>query len=179
MFEIDLGFLERAFLDLYLRFGLVESRLCLIQLGLRRVLLLYQFLHPLFGDAGELERSPGVVEIPLRLNHIRLENRRIDLRHNLPRFDRRIKIYEQFQDIARNLASDLHVDDRVESSRRCNRLGDIAARHGRGLIGSTAVPGTAPKTEDKEKNENDCGDDDEGAFHEKCRRHRVGSYPLD
>ena len=179
MIEIDLRFLQGAFLDFQLRFRLMERRLRLVEFGLRRVLFRDQFLHSPLGELREFERGPGVGDIAFGLRHARLENRRIDLCHYLSRLHRRIKIDKKLLDVSGNLAADLHVHDRVERAGGGDRLCDRAACDGGGLVFSRAVSTAAPETEKRQQDDKRRGGNEDDSFHEKSRRRDAGGYYLD
>ena len=95
----------------------------------------------------------SVGQVAFGLRHARLENCGIDLRDHLPRLHRRIEIREQFLDVARDLAADLHVDHRIERAGGRNRLRDCAPRHGGCLIFGRATPAAAAEGEKRKHGE--------------------------
>jgi hypothetical protein len=105
-----------------------------------------------------------------------LENGGIDLGDTCPRLHRRIEIDEQFLNVTRDLAADLHVDNRVEGTGGCDRLRDCAPRHdGRLIFGLTISP--------QRRNEKSANMTSNVVppirvirFMKKCRRTDVGSY---
>ena len=113
MVEVRFHFLERAFLDLHVRFRLVQVRGRLVEIRLRGILFRYQRPGAGFIELRELQGGVRIGEIAFRLVHTRLENHRIDLRDHLPGFHDRIKIDEQLLDVARHLAAHLDVLDRI------------------------------------------------------------------
>ena len=118
MIKIYLRLLQRTFLNRDHRFRLMKRGNGLIEFGLGGILFRDQFLGSLRGDARQLKGSACAGEVAFGLRNARLENGGIDLSHHLPRLHRRIEIDEQFLNITRDLAADLHVDDRVEVNRR-------------------------------------------------------------
>ena len=117
MIKIDPRFLQRTFLDRDHRFRLMERGDGLIEFRLGGILFRDQFLGSLRGDARQLEGGARVGQVAFGLRNARLENGGIDLGDHLPRLHRRIEIDEQFLNVTRNLAADLHVDHRVEGYR--------------------------------------------------------------
>ena len=113
MVEVRFHFLERAFLDLHVRFRLVQVRGRLVEIRLRGILFRDQRPGASFIELRELQGGVRIGEIAFRLVHARLENHRVDLRDDLPGFHDRIKIDEQLLDVPRHLAAYLDVLDRI------------------------------------------------------------------
>ena len=116
----------------------------------------------------------------LGLRNARLENGGIDLGHDLPRLHRRIKIDEQLLNITGDLAADLHVDDRVESTGGGDRLRDCAPRDGGRLIFGLTVSAAAAKrrkAQDTTSRRATANKDD--SFHEKMPTNRRRQLLLD
>ena len=88
----------------------------------------------------------------------RLKNDRIDLRDHLPRLHRRIKIGKELLDIARDLAANLHVHDRIQCAGCGDGLRDRAARHRHGLK-FCPLPTTALGK--KQRGHDNCDDTDD------------------
>ena len=109
MIKIDPRFLQRTFLDRDHRFRLMERGDGLIEFRLGGILFRDQFLGSLRGDACQLEGGACVGQVAFGLRNARLENGGIDLGDHLPRLHRRIEIDEQFLNVTRNLAANLHV----------------------------------------------------------------------
>ena len=83
MIKINLSFLQGAFLDFHVGLRLMQSRLRLIEFGLRGVLFRDQILGSFLGNLRELESRLRVFEITLRLENGSLENSRVNFRHQL------------------------------------------------------------------------------------------------
>ena len=108
----------------------MQRRRRLIEIGLRGILFRDQCLRSRRIDARQFQRGLRAGQIAFGLRHRRLKKRRIDLRDHLARLHLRIEVDEKFLDVARNLAADLHVDDRVQCAGRSDHLRDRAPRHG-------------------------------------------------
>jgi hypothetical protein len=157
MIEIGSRFIEGALLDFHVCFGLMQGCHCLVEIGLRGSLPGEKFLGASGIYFGKLERGPCVGQIALSLSNRCLKKRRVDLGDYLAGFHLGIKIYKQLCDISRNLASYLHINDRIERARRGNSLGNGAARNSCSLIiCGTSLEALPKNSSDNQQPYNDC-----------------------
>ncbi len=92
-----------------------------------------------FGARGlrllQFEVGPGVGQIPFGLMHVGLEEGRVQLRDDLVGLDQGIEVGEELDDVAGNLAPDLHIEHRDSTvPLAVTSLDHIAAGDGRSLI---------------------------------------------
>ena len=112
-----------------------------------------------------LARSPSVcVTVCLKKN-------RIDLRDGIARFHLGIKIGKQLLDVARNLAADLHVHDRIQCPGSGDGLSYRAPRHRHSLI--IWSPRPPHRRNPKIASNNSC--DDRKYENDSLRGHRGAS----
>ena len=139
--EVRLGQRQRAFLGLHRSLGLVHGGDGLVEARLRRAVFGPQVFGALHLDLRQLERGAGVGEIALRLHHVRLVIRGVDLGDNLARRHLGIPVRKQFLDVAGHLAADLHVEHRVQCASRGDRLRQLPAgdRRRQELVGRLLV----------------------------------------
>ena len=151
MLEISLSLVERALLDLHACFRLMQVRHRLVEIGLRRILLFHQFLSARCIEFRQFERRLGARQIPFRLCYGCLKKNGIDLRDSIARFHLGIKIGKQLLDVARDLAADLHVHDRIQCAGGGNGLSYRAPRHGHSLIILVPAAAAPSQSEDREQ----------------------------
>ena len=108
---------------------------------MRGVLFRHQFLGARLVQPRQFEGRACVRQVAFGLCHVRLKNDGIDLRDHLARFHLRIKIDEQFLNVARDLAADLHVDHGIQRPGCGDRLGDGSLRYRRCLECDLRNPG--------------------------------------
>ena len=109
----------------------------------------------------QLEGRLRVGQIALRLVTLAWKTAGSICATTWPAFTWRIKIDEQFLDVAGNLAADLHVHDRIERAGRGHGLGD-RARASRWPFDNSASPLARRSGGKREKRSND----------EQCRTDR-------
>jgi hypothetical protein len=164
MIEVGLHLLQRAFLDLHVRFRLMQRRHYLVEIRLGGVLLRDERLSAGRIQLRQVQGGAGIRELSFRLIHVRLEDHGINLRDHVPRFHNRIKVGEKLLDVPRDLAAHLDVLHRIQRSRRGHGLRDRAAGHGHRLkILSGAAPALAKGEPDKKERDNG-GNDWERSF---------------
>lgn len=114
---------------------------------------------------GKLESGLCVRQIAFSLSDGCLKKHWVDLGDHLAGFHLGIKIHQQFCDISRNLAPDLHINDRIERARRGNSLGNGAARNSCSLIiCGTSLAALPKSSSDNQQSYND-GNPKDKTFH--------------
>ncbi len=165
MIKISLRFIERALFNFHVPFGLMKGRRRRIEILLGRIFLGEKFLRSRGIYFGKLKCGLGGGEIAFGLRDRGLKQGRIDLGDDLPGFHLRIKISEKFLNVTRDLATDLHVDDRIERTRRSNRLCNRAARDRGDLIIFRAAAPALPHHGSDNEQPNDQSDPRDKTFH--------------